>query len=155
VNIVKPKLLLVADAHHSVCEAIRTLLVGLFDAVVTVEDEESLLRAASLTDPDFVVLDFSLSVVDFHDIVRFLRPRGRASSSRVIVLSIYDEPEAAMEVFSAGADALVLKRSAATDLIPAIQEVMAGRSYMSPDVAAQFPCVDGSLNCSHGQGGDQ
>jgi two-component system secretion response regulator SsrB len=51
------------------------------------------------------------------------------------VLSVHDQPSVCRKVMEAGADAFVLKRSIATDLLAAIDAVQAGRSYVSPDIA--------------------
>lgn len=47
-------------------------------------------------------------------------------------MSVHDEPAAIDECLAAGAMGLVLKRSAATDLIPAIERALAGSAYVSP-----------------------
>ncbi|MGH7380775.1 MAG: hypothetical protein ACREKR_00900 [Candidatus Methylomirabilales bacterium] len=51
---------------------------------------------------------------------------------KVIILSVHDEPAAVKAVLEAGALGFVLKRSAATDLIPAVREALQGRTYVSP-----------------------
>jgi DNA-binding NarL/FixJ family response regulator len=51
---------------------------------------------------------------------------------RVVVLSVHDEPEVARQFLDAGAAAFVLKRTAATDLLPAVREVLGGGAYISP-----------------------
>ena len=53
---------------------------------------------------------------------------------KLTVLSIHDEPTVVKEVMASGAAGFVLKRSAATDLIPAVEEVFQGRTYISPSV---------------------
>ena len=52
-------------------------------------------------------------------------------------MSVHDEPAAVRQTLAAGAAAFVLKRSAATDLIPAVHEVLEGRSYVSPAARCQ------------------
>jgi len=54
------------------------------------------------------------------------------SGFEFIALSLHDEPVVVERVLSYGASAFVLKRAATTDLIPALQEVLAGRIYVSP-----------------------
>ncbi len=53
---------------------------------------------------------------------------------RLIVLSVHDDPSVAHEIGNAGAAGFVLKRSAATDLIPAVREALRGGRYVSPGV---------------------
>ena len=66
------------------------------------------------------------------------RLRSRCPQLKLIVLSVHDEPSVCRSALEAGADAFVLKRAIATDLLPAIDAVQAGRSYVSPDIEA-FP----------------
>jgi DNA-binding NarL/FixJ family response regulator len=50
----------------------------------------------------------------------------------VLLLSVHDERTVAEGALAAGADAVVLKRCLATELMPAIDAVLAGRRYLSP-----------------------
>jgi DNA-binding NarL/FixJ family response regulator len=56
---------------------------------------------------------------------------------KVIILSVHDEPTIVKAALAAGACGFVLKRSVATDLIPAVREVLQGRTYISPAVDPQ------------------
>jgi len=56
--------------------------------------------------------------------------------TKFIVLSVHDEPEAAKECVEVGAAAFVLKRSAVNDLVPAVEAVLGGGTYVSPSVEA-------------------
>ncbi len=112
-------------------EGVRGLLETLFDTVVMVADEGSLLEAIESLAPDVVVMDLSLSrSADGANVVS--RTLRQCPQQRLIVLSVHDEPEAVSAAWSAGARAFVLKRAAASDLIPAVEAVLAGGSYVSP-----------------------
>ena len=50
---------------------------------------------------------------------------------KFIVLSVHDEKTAVNEIMSAGAAGFVFKRSAVTDLMPAVDEVLKGHTYVS------------------------
>jgi DNA-binding NarL/FixJ family response regulator len=125
---------LLADCHLNMLEGIHTLLETLFETVVMVADERSLIEAIVTFEPDLVVVDLSLPV-EGGNIVRQLLDRYPAL--RVIVLSVYDEPVLASQILESGAAGFVLKRSAATDLLPAIQEVLRGGRYASPALHRQ------------------
>ena len=64
---------------------------------------------------------------------------------RFIILSVHDDPIVVAEVRSAGAAGFVLKRSAGSDLLPAVREVMAGGMYVSPAVRAMIPTGNDDL----------
>jgi hypothetical protein len=72
--------------------------------------------------PDLDVLDQSLPVAEGANIARQLH--GRYPALRVIVLSVYHEPALTSQLLKSGAADVVLKRMAATDLLPAIQAVL-------------------------------
>ncbi len=126
---------LLADRHHNMLEGIRGLLETMFEAVVMVADEQSLLEAAEKLAPDLAIVDLSMPVSEDVNVARRLKTRH--PGLRVIILSVHDEPTAVKEALAAGALGFVLKRSAATDLIPAVEEVRQGRTYISPGAASR------------------
>jgi DNA-binding NarL/FixJ family response regulator len=112
-------------------EGIRSLLETVFGTVVMVADEHSLIEAIEGLGPAVVVLDLSLShsARGANVVSRTLK---RYPNQRLIALSVHDEPEAVEAALSAGARAFVLKRTAASDLLPAVEAVLAGGTYVSP-----------------------
>lgn len=122
--------LLLADDHSDVLERLREMLAPLFKAVVMVADERSLLEVAEQLKPELAVVDLSLPVFDEVNVAHCLK--SHHPQLKVIILSVHDEPAAVKAVLEAGALGFVLKRSAATDLIPAVQEALQGRTYVSP-----------------------
>jgi DNA-binding NarL/FixJ family response regulator len=122
---------IVADRHHQMLGGMHALLGEIFEAVVMVADDRSLIEAVERMQPDLVIVDISLpSSVDDLNVAH--RLAGERPDLRIIVLSVHDEPAAVRQTLSAGAAAFVLKRSAATDLIPAVHDVLEGRTYVSP-----------------------
>src|SRR5262249_9203916 len=97
---------------------IRGLLETLFRAVVMVADESSLQETATRLQPEVVVADLSLAR---DRSLRWLeRLRQRQPETKLIVLSVHDEPSVRRAAMAAGADAFVLTRAIATDLLPAV-----------------------------------
>lgn len=95
-----------------------------------VADERSLMEAVATFKPDLVVVDLSLPREGEANTAR--RLMDSHPDLRLIVLSVYDEPTVVGQMLSAGVAGFVLKRSAATDLIPAVQEVLRGGTYVCP-----------------------
>jgi DNA-binding NarL/FixJ family response regulator len=62
----------------------------------------------------------------------------RHPALRLIVLSVHDEPTVVAQLLSAGVIGFVLKRAAATDLVPAVTEVLRGGTYVSPALQGQL-----------------
>jgi DNA-binding NarL/FixJ family response regulator len=126
------KCVLLADRHHGLIEGIHGLLETTFGTVVMVTDENSLIESASRMQPAVVVADLSLARGSgFGWLGRLL---GRSPASRVIVLSVHDEPTVVQSALEAGASGFVLKRAIATDLLNAVDVVLAGGRYVSPAI---------------------
>ncbi len=126
---------LVADSHPEMLGAVQGILRDLFDTVVMVADEASLLAAIPRLQPDLVLVDLSLPVAGNRNIAA--RCGEKFPILGFIVLSVHDEPAAAAAAMRTGAKGYVLKRTAATDLAAAIGAVLGGGTYISPDVGAQ------------------
>jgi two-component system secretion response regulator SsrB len=117
----KRSCVLLADRHHGLTEGVRGLLETTFGTVVMVADEASLIDGAGRLQPDVVVVDLSLAQVAGLDWLRTLRQR--CPDLKVIVLSVHDEQSVRKAAMEAGADAFVLKRAIATDLLSAVDAV--------------------------------
>ena len=120
---------LLADRHHGLTEGVRGLLETEFDAVVMVADEASLFESAARVRPTVAVVD--LSVVRGEQFHWLPRLRARCPDMKLVLLSVHDQPSVCRAALAAGANAFVLKRAIATDLLAAIDAVQAGRSYVS------------------------
>ncbi len=128
----KTNCVLLADRHEGLRDSVRGLLEAEFHTVFMVATEASLLEGAKRLRAEVAVVDLSLSEGDLPGLVA--RIRQRAPGTKVILLSVHDERSVAEGAFNAGADAMVLKRCLITDLLPAVDAVLAGRRYLSPGV---------------------
>ncbi|MBK5105374.1 MAG: response regulator transcription factor [Burkholderiales bacterium] len=117
---------LLADRHHGLTEGVRGLLATAFGTVVMVADEASLLEGAGRLQPDVAVVDLSLARDSGLGWLTALKKR--CPELKVIVLSVHDEQSVRKAVLEAGADAFVLKRAIATDLLAAVDAVRGCRS---------------------------
>jgi DNA-binding NarL/FixJ family response regulator len=124
--------ILLADKHSNALGAMCRLLEAEAETVLMVSDETSLWGALENFKPDVVVADLSLPCSEGTNVARALKKRH--SSVKVIILSSYDERSVLNEVMAAGVEGFILKRTAAIDLIPAIHEIMEGRTFVSQDV---------------------
>jgi DNA-binding NarL/FixJ family response regulator len=134
---VKRARVLLADSHLNMLGGVHSLLEALFETVLMVADERSLLDAVTTFEPDLVVVDLSLPGEGEANIAR--RLLGGHPDLRLIVLSVHDEPTLVDQMLSAGVAGFVLKRSAATDLIPAVEEVLGGGTYVCPALQGLLP----------------
>ncbi len=123
---------ILADIHHNMLEGLRGLLESTFSTVVMVADLNSLHDAVNKIHPDLVVVDLSMASEGGTNIavkIKELHPE-----LRFIVLSVHDEKTIAKKILDAGSLGYVLKRSTATDLLPAIDSAMKGQKFISPDM---------------------
>jgi DNA-binding NarL/FixJ family response regulator len=95
-----------------------------------VADGRALLDAAPGLRPDIVVLDIAMPLLNGLDAARLLRQQ--MPEVKVIFLTVSEDPDLAAEAFRAGASGFLLKNSAASELLQAIDEVFQGRSYITP-----------------------
>jgi len=131
----RPRVLL-ADDHCVVAEGLQSLLRPHFDVAGIVSDGRELLRAAKTLDPDVVVLDISMPSLNGIDSARQLR--ATKSRAKVVILTMHREVTYAARALEAGASAFVLKHSAASELVTAIQEALNGGTYITPQIAGEL-----------------
>jgi DNA-binding NarL/FixJ family response regulator len=135
----RPRVLL-ADDHTLIVESLAQLLAAEYDIVGTVGDGQTLVTEAERLKPDVVVLDIMMPVMNGLDAARELK--RRLPRTRIVCLTMNQDPDVAKEAFRIGVSGFVLKHSAATELMTAIRAVIGGRSYVTPRVTRDL--VDAS-----------
>lgn len=122
---------ILADRHLRLSEGVRGLLESSFGTVYVVADTESLLEGTRRLAPALIVLDFALAGADIVGLLE--RLRAASPQSRQIVLTVHDLPTVARMALTARADSVVLKRCIGRDLLPAIDSVLGGEVFVSPE----------------------
>src|ERR1700682_357680 len=122
--------LLLADDHTLLLEGIRLMLEPEFELVGSVEDGQALLTVAKALKPDVILLDISMPVLNGIDAAHQLKKI--LPSAKLIFLTMHADADYVTEAFRAGAAGYLLKRSAASELLTAIREVLNGNHYVSP-----------------------
>ena len=141
----RPRVLL-ADDHALLLAAFEKLLADHCEVVGVVSDGRALVDAAERLRPDVIVLDIAMPLLNGLDAGRQIKQKFR--EVRLVFLTMNEDPALAAEAFRAGASAYLLKRSAASELRTALDEVMRGRSYVTPLVTGGM--VEALLD--HGKG---
>jgi len=131
---------LLVDDHQIVRSGVRRVLeaTGRFDIVGEAAEVGEALERARLLRPDVVVLDLTLRDGSGLDAIADLRELG----TRVVILSIQDEPAYARKAFELGAQGYVVKDAADEELADAIDAVLADRIYVHPALAARLVLGD-------------
>jgi DNA-binding NarL/FixJ family response regulator len=125
----RPRILM-ADDHLMLLEAFRALLEPDFEVVGAVTDGRTLLDAFVRLNPDVVLLDVAMPLLNGLDAGRQLKSLRR--SVKLIYLTMNPDPQLASEALRLGAAAYLLKSSAAQELKQSIRDVLRGRSYITP-----------------------
>jgi DNA-binding NarL/FixJ family response regulator len=120
---------LLADDHPAML-AETTRLLSLDHSVIgTVTNGLELLEACARLDPDLVLLDISMPGLDGFEAARRLKHAG--CHSKLVFVTVWEDSDFAREAMALGADGYIVKSRLATDLMPAIAEVLAGHTYVS------------------------
>jgi DNA-binding NarL/FixJ family response regulator len=128
--------ILIADDHTLVAEAFKTLLEPDCQVVKLVIDGRSLLAAAKELKPDLVLLDLGMPLLNGLDAGRELKKS--LPKTKLIVLTMNEDPEVASEALRNWASGYLLKKSAGVELKEAISEVLRGHSYVTPKIAQKL-----------------
>jgi DNA-binding NarL/FixJ family response regulator len=122
--------LVVADDHKLMVRAVVRLLSPEFDVVETASDGSIALEAAERLDPDAIVLDISMPVLDGIEVARRLKATG--SRTKIVFLTVHDDPDFLRVALEAGAHGYILKSRMPEDLVPAIHAALRDRIFVSP-----------------------
>lgn len=124
----KPTILL-ADDHKIVLEGLRGLLGDEFTLTGTVTNGRDLVTEALRVNPDVVVADISMPLLNGIEAAQQLRAQG--SRAKIVFLTMHPDMTYATRALDAGASGYVLKHSASDELVAAIQEALRGGTYIS------------------------
>jgi DNA-binding NarL/FixJ family response regulator len=130
----KPRVLL-ADDHLLVLEGLQRILETDFELVGAAENGRELLRLTDELKPDVVLVDISMPLLNGIDATKQLLKIS--PQSKVVFVTMHSDSDYVVEAFRAGASGYLLKRSAASELVNAIHEVMKGRYYVTPLVTKE------------------
>jgi DNA-binding NarL/FixJ family response regulator len=121
---------LLADDHEAVLKSVTEALAPHYNVIGAVRDGSLLVEAAMSLDPDVLVVDISMPVLNGIQAVARLRYNGLRA--KVVFLTVNESEAFVRTCFAAGATGYVLKPRLVGDLVFAINEVLAGRSFVSP-----------------------
>ena len=123
--------ILLADDHKEMRDRVVSLLQDEFDVVGAVEDGCALMEAEFRIQPDVCVVDISMPPgLCGIDVAAQLRARG--SKAKVVMLTVYNDPDFLEAALTSGASGYVVKSRMTSNLCLAIHEALAGRLFISP-----------------------
>jgi DNA-binding NarL/FixJ family response regulator len=128
----RPRVLL-ADDHKMLLDALKKVLEPRYEVAGAVSDGRALLQAAAKLQPDIIVLDIAMPLLNGLDAARQLS--RTMPKVKLIFMTMNEDPDLVGEAFRAGASGYLLKRAAAFELTEAIDKVMKGGTYVTPSAA--------------------
>jgi len=121
---------LLADDHEEFLAAVVRHLEPHFEIVRTVGNGQMLLDEAARRTPDVIVLDISMPDMNGLEVARALHDSG--SKAAVVFLTVQNEEEIIHAASATGALGYVAKPRLISDLMFAVREARAGRTFHSP-----------------------
>jgi DNA-binding NarL/FixJ family response regulator len=123
---------LLADDNEALLSDLREELGKEFFVVGAVGNGEEAVKVAVSLDPDVLVLDIAMPGMNGLQVAN--RLRMLQLRTKVVFLSIHEQPEYISAAFDSGACGYVTKRRLASDLASAIVEVHNGKTFLSPSL---------------------
>jgi|SRR5581483_8558685 len=126
-----PRVLL-ADDHAIVIEGLRRVLEPDFEIVGAVANGEALVIAAGTLQPDIIITDISMPLLNGIDAARKIRKAN--ANVKIVFFTMHADAAYVVEALAGGRSAYVLKGSGIAEIREAIREVLAGRTYVTSSV---------------------
>lgn len=127
--------LLIADDHAIFAESLRESLERWYTVLGTIMDGRAMIFETLRLRPDVVVADIGMPILNGLDAAR--RIRVQAPYVKFVFLTMRDDPNLAAAALEVGKIAFVLKHSGVSELREAIEQVLRGRSYITPRLRAE------------------
>ncbi len=121
-----------ADDHEAMRERIAKILGTECDIVGTATDGRETVEGVTKLKPDVLVLDITMHDMNGLEVARRLKETGVGLP--IVFLTVHEDPEFAKEAIEIGALGYVIKPRMTSDLMVAVKEAHAGRSFVSTSV---------------------
>ena len=122
--------ILLADDNKEMRDTIERLLESEFDIVGVVSNGEDLVESESTNRPDICVVDISMPIMSGFEAANLLKASD--SHTKVIFLTVHEDPDLLHAALQAGALGYVLKSRIGSDLNRAIKSALSGQLFISP-----------------------
>ncbi|QNI31135.1 response regulator transcription factor [Alloacidobacterium dinghuense] len=132
---------LIADDHAVVAEGLCSILQKSCDVIGIVRDGRELLVEAPKLEPDLIVLDISMPVLNGLDAAEQLK--HFLPKVKFVFLTMKDDPNLAAAALNLGKVGYVLKHSLSSELLHAVSEVLQGNAYVTPRLRSENWAVQG------------
>jgi DNA-binding NarL/FixJ family response regulator len=121
-----------ADDHPLVCSGLQSMLEPEYSVVAVVHNGNDVLGTVARYRPDLILMDLSLPETNGLELTRTLK--ARSELPRILVVTMHADPVYADEAMRAGADGFLLKTARTAELKKAVNDVLNGRRYITPEI---------------------
>lgn len=135
--------ILIVEDHRILREGLRSLLSSSpeFEVVGEAEDGWEAIRSVEKLKPDLVLTDLSMPRMNGMEAIREIKKIS--PKSKVLVLTVHKAEEYVLGTFQAGADGYLLKESTHVELVTAVNKVLSGKRYITPEISEKV--IEGYL----------
>jgi len=144
VKIISQKVrIVIAEDHTILREGLRLLLSSdpNFEIVGEAEDGREAIRCVEKLKPDLILTDLSMPRMNGMEAIREIKKIS--PKSKVLVLTVHKAEEYVLGTFQAGADGYLLKESTHVELVTAVNKVLSGKRYITPEISEKV--IEGYL----------
>ena len=124
--------IILADDHQLLTDAITNLLEPEYEVVGTFTNGDELVKSAPSLEPDVIILDVSMPMMN--GLIACGQLKKLMPKVKIVFLTMNQDLDTAAEAFQSGASGIVLKTSAASELVTAVREVLFGGYFATPSL---------------------
>lgn len=131
----KEKSIVIVENHTIVREGLRLLLSshGKFQVVGEAEDGIGAIRCAQELQPDLILMDISMPRMNGMEAIGEVKKQS--PNTRILILTVHKTEEYVHASLKAGADGYISKDANHNELLMAIENVLCGKRYLSPEIS--------------------
>ena len=132
----KKKRILLADDHQFITDSLISILGQAYEIAGVVDNGKALVKEAIKLSPDVLIVDISMPELNGLDAVRQLKKEG--VTAKVIFLTMHPDVIYATNALAAGALGYVLKHSAQSELMQAVETVLLGKTFVTEKLSKEL-----------------
>jgi DNA-binding NarL/FixJ family response regulator len=135
--------IVIAEDHTIIREGLRALLSSNpnFEIVGEAKDGREAIRCVEKIKPDLILTDLSMPRMNGMEAIKEIK--RESPRTKILVLTVHKAEEYILAAFRAGAEGYLLKDSTHAELVMAVNKVLSGKHYISPEISDKV--VEGYL----------
>ena len=130
--------ILIADDHEIVRKGLKQILIEFYTSVEIVEVPDGLQLVEKALAGDWEVIISDISMPQLNGLEALKKIKEARPLAKMLMLSIHSEDQYALRVFKAGAHGYITKDLAQQELVAAVEKVLSGKKYISPEMAEKL-----------------